>query len=57
MIVAVTALFLTACQESTAGFAGGECERAGHAKGSAAWKACVKAVYVREEALANRYGP
>ena len=52
-------LLLAACQTSSGGFAVGECEAKGHGKGTAAFQACEKAIYAREErrAMTGCCGP
>ncbi|MBL6951878.1 MAG: hypothetical protein ISR50_04560 [Alphaproteobacteria bacterium] len=59
IIIALAGL-LAACQMTTGGFAGGECEAKGHAQGSLSWQACVDAIYESERIWDEQrtgYGP
>ncbi len=49
------ACLLAACQTSTAGFAGRQCEADGQVKDTQAFRNCVDAIYARERVIASRY--
>ena len=51
------ACLLAACQTSTAGYAGGQCEADGQVRDTQAFSDCVNATYARDHALMNRFGP
>ncbi len=51
------ACLLAACQTSTAGFAGRQCEADGQVKDTQAFRNCVDAIYASERALMVEWGP
>ncbi len=48
------ACLLAACQSSTSGYAGRQCEADGQVKDTQAFRKCVDAIYARDRAIANR---
>ncbi len=51
------ACLLAACQTSTAGYAGRQCEAEGQVRGTQAFRNCVDAIYASNRTLMILYGP